>query len=66
MRNIFLEKSCAKCGDETSPKPSFKKSKYISGPAVRSFMQFVFIVYPRPGLQNYIESKFLITCFYFI
>ena len=27
MRNTFLEKSCTKCGGETSPRPSFKKSK---------------------------------------
>ena len=26
-RNIFLDKSCTKCGGETSPKPFFKKSK---------------------------------------
>ena len=27
LRKIFLEKSCAKCGGETSPKPFSKKSK---------------------------------------
>ena len=27
MRNIFLEKSYAKCGGETSPRPFSKKSK---------------------------------------
>ena len=27
MRNIFLEKSCKKFGEETTPRPSFKKSK---------------------------------------
>ena len=27
MRNIFLEKSCTKCGRETSLKPFFEKSK---------------------------------------
>ena len=27
IRNIFLEKSYAKCGGETIPKPFFKKSK---------------------------------------
>ena len=27
MRNIFLEKSCKKCGIEISPRPFFKKSK---------------------------------------
>ena len=28
MRNIFLEKSYTKCGEETSPRPFFKKSKW--------------------------------------
>ena len=27
MRNIFLEKSYTKCGEETSPKPFYKESK---------------------------------------
>ena len=27
MRNIFLEKSCTKCGGETSPRPFSEKSK---------------------------------------
>ena len=27
IRNIFLEKSYANCGGETSPRPFFKKSK---------------------------------------
>ena len=27
MRNIFLEKSCKKCGGETSPRPFSEKSK---------------------------------------
>ena len=27
MRNIFLEKSCRKCGRETIPRPFSKKSK---------------------------------------
>ena len=26
MRNIFLEKSCTKCGEETSPRLFFEKS----------------------------------------
>ena len=29
MRNIFLEKSCAKCGEEASPKSFYRKSKLI-------------------------------------
>ena len=27
MRNVFLEKTCRKCGRETSPRPFSKKSK---------------------------------------
>ena len=27
MRNIFVKKSCAKCGGETIPRPFSKKSK---------------------------------------
>ena len=27
MKNIFLEKSYAKCGKEASPRPFYKKSK---------------------------------------
>ena len=27
IRNIFLEKSCTKCGGETSPGPFFEKLK---------------------------------------
>ena len=29
MRNIFLEKSCTKCGGETSPRPFSEKLKFI-------------------------------------
>ena len=29
MRNIFLEKSFAKCGGETIPRPFFRKSKFL-------------------------------------
>ena len=28
LRNIFLEKSCTKCGRETIPRPFQKKSKF--------------------------------------
>ena len=27
MRKIFLEKSCTKCGEETSPRPFYEKLK---------------------------------------
>ena len=36
IRNIFLEKSCTKCGGETSPSPFSEKLKFdhISGSVV--------------------------------
>ena len=34
IRNIFLEKSYTKCGEECIPRPFSKKSKYISGSVV--------------------------------
>ena len=45
MRNIFVEKSCTKCGGETTSGLFFRKSKieYISGSIVSSFIQFAFI-----------------------
>ena len=44
-RNIFLEKTYTKCGQETIPKPFSKKIKieHISGLTVKRFTQFVFI-----------------------
>ena len=47
MRNIFLEKSYAKCGRETIPKPFSKiiKIEHISGSIFLRFIYFVFIVY---------------------
>ena len=53
MRNIFLEKSYAKCGGEASNR-SFKKIKlqYISGSTVSVVIKFVFIVCPSRGLPN--------------
>ena len=46
MRNIFLEKSYAKCVGETIPRPFSKKIKieHIAGSIVQSFIQFIFIV----------------------
>ena len=52
LRNIFLEKSCTKCGGKTSPKTFFKKSKLSISPhkTVWRLAQFVFIVCPIQGL----------------
>ena len=40
MKNIFLEKSCEKCGGETIPRPSSKKSKLT-----RSLDQYSKVLY---------------------
>ena len=45
MRNIFLEKSCTKCGGETSPRPFLKNQNWaISGSLIRNVIKFVFVV----------------------
>ena len=57
-RNIFPEKSYTKCGGKTGLDPFLKKKiERISGSAIWSFIQFVFIVWPCPGLSKYIETK---------
>ena len=58
MRNIFLEASYAKCGEEASPRPFYKNEKYV--------VTFVFIVYKSRGLRKYIKTKVLATCFDFM
>ena len=53
MRSIFLEKSCTKCGWETSPRPFSEKLKLsISLDQVQSFLQFAFIVWQVEGYCN--------------
>ena len=53
MRNIFLEKSYAKSGGGTFPRPFSKKSKLsISGSIVQNFIQLVFIVCQVEGYRN--------------
>ena len=59
MRNILLEKSSAKCGGETIPKPFFKKIKIYkltnlqiislkSYTACYTVIQFVLLLYAKP------------------
>ena len=52
LGNIFLEKSCTKCGGKTSPKTFFKKSKLSISPhkTVWRLAQVVFIACPIQGL----------------
>ena len=59
MRNILLEKSYTKYGEETSPRPSSRKSTLK-----KNSIQFDFFIYPRRGLPKYIGTKNLTTCFY--
>ena len=47
LRNIFIEKSCTKCGGETSPRRFSQKLKFsISGSIVQSFIQ-LFLLYGK-------------------
>ena len=63
MRNIFLEKSCAKCSGEASPKSFHRKIK-LSISTVWNGIKFVFIVCPSRSLLKYVKIKVLTTCFY--
>ena len=48
MRNIFLEKSCTKCGGETIPRPFCKKSKLsISLDQESKVLYSSFLLYAR-------------------
>ena len=57
MRNIFLEKSYTKYGEETIPRPFSKKSKivHISGYINYSFTPFVLIVFQVEGYRNILK-----------
>ena len=66
MRNIFLEKSYAKCDREASPRPFYKKSKLISGAAVGNVIKFILFARSSQSVPIYIKTKVLITCFYLI
>ena len=67
MRKIFLEKSCAKCGGETIPRPFPKKSKikHISGSRVWSYTVCCNCI-SSWVLSKYIGIKLQTTCFYLI
>ena len=56
VRNIFLEKSCTKCGGEIIPRPFSKKSKLgISLDQESKVLYIVFIVCQAEGYQNILE-----------
>ena len=56
-RNIFLHKSCRKCGEETNPSFNINSLKLYT---------VFFIVCPCRGPLKYIETKMQITCLYLI
>ena len=48
MRNIFLEKSCTKCGGETSPRPFSEKLKLsISLDQQSKVLYSLFLLYAK-------------------
>ena len=57
MRNIFLEKSYKKCGEETSPRSFSEKLKLSISLDQRSkrFIQFVSIVWQVEGYKNILK-----------
>ena len=62
----FSEKTCTKCGEETSPRLFLKKIKIehiISGSTAWSFIPFVFIVCQSRGLPKHVEAKVLTSYF---
>ena len=61
MRNIFLEKWFTKCDGET-----ILKVKQSSGSIAWNFIHFIFIVCRIQEIPKYIDTKVLITYFYFI
>ena len=62
----LIEKSYTKSCGEASPRLQKIKIEHISGSAVGNIIKFVFILCPSRGLPNYIKTKVLTTCFYFI
>ena len=67
MRNTFLEKSCKKYGAEASVGPFYKNSKLsisLDQPSKSFFL--LHLLCPRLGLQKYIKTNVLTTCFYLI
>ena len=66
MRNIFFEKSYAKCGGEGSPRTFCKKIK-IELIWINSLSRkFIFIVCQSRSLPKYTKTKVLTTCSLYI
>ena len=57
MRNIFLEKSCAKCGGEVGPRPFYKKSKLnISLDQQSEMLYSLFLLYDQVEIYQNISK----------
>ena len=65
MRDIILEKSYIKCGEETSPRLFSRKLKFkhINRLIVWSFIQSVYIVFQIEGYQNILKLSFRLLAF---
>ena len=63
MRNIFVEKSCAKCGGETIPRLLSKKSKLsISLAQQCKVLNSLFLLYVNLRVIEISEIKLQTTC----
>ena len=61
MRNIFVEKSYAKCDGETIPRRFTKKYIWVNS---LKFYIVCFYCMPNWGLSKDIETKLQTTCFF--
>ena len=67
IRNIFLEKSYANCGGETSPRPFSEKLKLsLSRDQYFQVLHSLFLFHGKLRLSKYIETKLQTTWFYLI
>ena len=63
LRKIFLEKSYAKCGEETVPRPFSKKSELsISLDQYFQVLYSLFSLFAKLGLSKLIETRLQTTC----
>ena len=61
MRNIFLKKSCTKCGGETIPRTFFKKSKLsISLDQLPKVSYSLFLLYARLRAIEILKLSYLL------
>ena len=65
---FFLKSYHYKFCGEASPRPFYKKieTEHISWSIVWNVVKFVLVECPSGGLQKYIKTKVLTTCFYLL